>query len=206
MQEKDKKETVNSQEPDSLEQAPTELNAEETPASNGDEKNSPRQEELETEVIHLKDQLLRALAEAENIRKRAHKDKEDMARYGINNFARDLLSLADNLERALDLTTSLTLTDKQIQGFIDGVKMTNKELLRIFEKYGIQKIIPQKGEAFDHNLHQAMFEVETKDFPKGSIVEIMQPGYLLHERLLRPALVGIAKTAEDTNPSEQASS
>jgi molecular chaperone GrpE len=206
MHEKDKKEAINSQGSNASEQSSSELNEDETLSSNGDEKNLPRQEELETEVIHLKDQLLRALAEAENIRKRAHKDKEDMARYGINNFARDLLPLADNLERALDLTASLTLTDNQVQGFIDGVKMTNKELLRVFEKYGIQKITPQKGEAFDHNLHQAMFEVETKDFPKGSIVEIMQSGYLLHERLLRPALVGIAKAKEDTIPSEQGSS
>jgi molecular chaperone GrpE len=151
-------------------------------------------EDLKETVQQLKDQLLRALAETENVRKRAVREREEALQYAITNFARDLLVVADNLRRAIDAFPKESEGNSfgEIKGMIEGVKLTEKELLSAFEKHKIQKIDPL-GEKFDHTYHQAMFETETDSTPAGEIVEVLQPGYVLNNRLLRPALVGIAK-------------
>lgn len=153
-------------------------------------------EALTKERDELKDKLLRAHAEMENIQRRATREVQDMAKFAIRGFASDLLSASDNLRRALD-AVDVDSEDAQalLKSLVEGVEMTEKDLLQAFEKHGIEKISP-KGEKFDHNFHQAMFEVPTNDMEAGTVVEVMQPGYKLHDRLLRPAMVGVAKKAD----------
>jgi molecular chaperone GrpE len=148
--------------------------------------------ELEAELAEYKDRLLRALAETENVRRRAQRDREDASKYAIAGFAKDLLSAADNLGRALESLPEAQAKDERTRSLIAGVAATERELLGVFERHGIKRIDP-KGECFDHNLHQAIFETERPDQPSGSVVEVLQPGYVLHDRLLRPAMVGVAK-------------
>jgi molecular chaperone GrpE len=147
---------------------------------------------LEAELAEHKDRLLRALAEAENTRRRAQREREDAAKYAVSGFAKDLLSAADNLRRALDSLPESKVRDELTRKLLDGVAATERELLAVFERHGIRRIDP-KGERFDHNFHQAIYEAERSDEPAGAIVEVLQPGYLLHDRLLRPAMVGVAK-------------
>lgn len=151
---------------------------------------------LQQEIATLKDKLLRALAEAENIRRRSEREREDTSRYAITKFARDLLSMSDNLARALAaVPADISALPEPVKNFIEGVKLTERELLNTFERYGIKKIIPH-GEKFDHNLHQAMFELATAEHEPGTVIEVLQAGYILQDRLLRPALVGVAKAAD----------
>ena len=152
----------------------------------------PSEPSAEEQVADLKDKLLRQIAESENVRKRAERQVSDAASYAIANFAREMLAVSDNLRRALDTLGEDAAQKEEFKAFIDGVEMTERELLNIFERMGIEKITPV-GEKFDHNFHQAMFEVEHTDAPAGTIVQVMQPGYVLKERLLRPAMVGVAK-------------
>ena len=147
---------------------------------------------LEAELAEHKDRLLRALAEAENTRRRAQRERDDATRYAISGFAKELLSAADNLRRALDSLPEAEVGDERTSSLLAGVAATERELLSVFERHGIRRIDPM-GERFDHNLHQAIFEVEHGDRPPGTIIEVLQPGYLLHDRLLRPAMVGVAK-------------
>ncbi|MDJ0895327.1 MAG: nucleotide exchange factor GrpE [Alphaproteobacteria bacterium] len=160
---------------------------------------TPRELELEAQLAETKDQMLRALAEAENTRKRAERDRDELRKYGAAALARDLLSVADNLRRALDSVSALALDaeDSAVTGLIGGIEMTEKELLAAFEKHAIKKLTPV-DEPFDPNLHQAMYEVPGTGKPAGTVVELMQPGYVLHDRLLRAAMVGVAK-AEESN-------
>ncbi len=144
------------------------------------------------EVDELKDKVLRALAENENIRRRGSREREDASKYAISNFARDLLSVADNLGRALDALPENAKEDKNLGSFVEGVELTGRELVTVFEKHGIKEVKPH-GDTFDHNLHQAMFEVEDADKPHGTVTEVMQIGYTLGNRLLRPAMVGVTK-------------
>ncbi|MEN8237093.1 MAG: nucleotide exchange factor GrpE [Pseudomonadota bacterium] len=150
--------------------------------------------DVETEVALIKDQLLRALAETENVRRRAAKDKEEAAKYSITSFARDLLTVADNLRRALENIAKDKAVEStpETKSLIEGVILTEKELLSVFQKHGIQQLSPM-SEKFDHDFHQAMFEIESDEQPAGTIVQMIQSGYVLHGRLLRPALVGVAK-------------
>jgi molecular chaperone GrpE len=149
---------------------------------------------LEGEVASLKDQLLRALAETENVRRRTQRDREEQVRYAASGFARELLNVADNLRRALDAVPAAALeTDEALKTLADGVSLTERELLQVFERNGVRKIEPGPGERFDPNLHQAMFEVPNTGQPAGTVVQVMQPGWVMHDRLLRPALVGVAK-------------
>ena len=170
---------------DGLAGAPIESQAEES---------SPeiRAAEREAELVEYKDRLLRALAETENVRRRAQREREDASKYAIAGFAKDLLSAADNLRRALESLPESEATDKRTRSLLAGVAATERELLGVFERHGIKRIDP-KGEVFDHNFHQAIFEAERPDHPNGSVVEVLQPGYVLHDRLLRPAMVGVAK-------------
>jgi molecular chaperone GrpE len=147
---------------------------------------------LEAEIADYKERLLRALAETENTRRRAQREREDAAKYAISGFAKDLLSAADNLRRALDSLPEAEVRDERTRSLLAGVAATERELLSVFERHGMRRVDPQ-GERFDHNFHQAIFEVERPDQPPGTIVEVLQPGYVLHDRLLRPAMVGVSK-------------
>ncbi len=149
-------------------------------------------ETLAAEVADLKDQLLRALAEGENMRKRAAREREDSARYGISNFARDVVAVADNLRRAIDSLPAENGGEDVVKTLTEGVAATLRQLDAAFEKHGIERIDPA-GEPFDHNLHQAMFEDPDSDQPPGTVVQVIQHGYKIHDRLLRPAMVGVAK-------------
>lgn len=147
---------------------------------------------LEAELAEHKDRLLRALAETENTRRRAQREREDAAKYAIAGFAKDLLSAADNLRRALDSLPEAEVRDELTRSLLAGVAATERELLSVFERHGIRRIDP-RGERFDHNFHQAVFEAERPDQPSGTVAEVLQPGWVLHDRLLRPAMVGVAK-------------
>jgi len=151
-------------------------------------------EALRAENAELKDKVLRALAEAENVRRRAERDKADTAKFAVTAFARDLLAVGDNLRRALESLPEAMRQDASLSGFLTGIEMTEKELLTAFEKHGIRPVHPL-GEKFDHNLHQAMFEVETADEAPGTVMQVVQTGYVLNDRLLRPAMVGVARKA-----------
>ena len=154
---------------------------------------------LEAELADHKDRLLRALAETENVRRRGQREREDAQKYAVTNFARDLLSAADNLRRALESLPEAEVKDEKTRNLLMGVAATERELLSVFERHGIRRVDP-KGERFDHNYHQAIFEAERSGKPAGTVVEVLQPGYVLHDRLLRPAMVGVAK--EDSRPAE----
>ena len=157
---------------------------------------------LEAEIEGLKDQLLRSRAEMENIRRRAEKDKADGAAYGITAFARDILTVSDNLRRALDAAPEDP--DGTLKDFVTGVDLTERELLSVLERHGVKRVAPEVGDKFDPNLHQAMFEVPTTDYPNGAIMQVVGAGYVIKDRLLRPAMVGVAKNDQaadhiDTN-------
>jgi len=148
---------------------------------------------LQSEVATLKDQLLRALAETENTRRRTSRENQDLIRYGGTNLVRDILVVADNLRRALvSLPEDARAENEALASLAKGVELTEKEFLSALERHNVRKIEPL-GELFNHNEHQAMFEVENTGQQAGTIVELLQPGYLLHDRLLRPAMVGVAK-------------
>src|SRR5207253_2367565 len=145
-----------------------------------------RVEALEQELAEAKDRLLRALAETENVRRRAQREREDTQKYAISNFARDLRSSVDNLRRALDSVPEAEVLDSRAKSLLEGVAATERELLAAFERHGLKRIEP-KGERFDHNFHQAIFEVERPGAAPGTVIEVLQPGYVLHDRLLRRA-------------------
>jgi molecular chaperone GrpE len=148
---------------------------------------------LEKEVAELKDKLLRALAEAENIRRRGEREREDTAKYAMSGFARDILPVADNLGRALAaLGPEVRGKDPSLDSLIAGIELTDRELTAVFERHGLRRIDPL-GEKFDHNFHQAMMEVEDPTKPSGTVVQVLQTGYVLRDRLLRPAMVAVAK-------------
>jgi molecular chaperone GrpE len=147
---------------------------------------------LEGELATLKDQWLRAMAETENLRRRAARDREEALKYASTNFGRDMLSIADNLRRALEAFPSVEELPESMKALFQGVELTESALLSAFERHGIKKVEPM-GEKFDANLHQAMFEVEDQSVPAGVVVQVLQAGYLIHDRLLRPAMVGVSK-------------
>ena len=149
-------------------------------------------DELEAKISELKDQLLRTVADSENLRKRLEREKEQTRKFGIANFAKDLLSIADNLGRALDAAPNKEdVEDQAIENLVLGIQMTEQELQKAFENNNIRKIDPL-GEKFDYNFHQAMFEVEETDKEPGIVVQVLQPGYAIDDRILRPAMVGVA--------------
>lgn len=148
-------------------------------------------EDAQAMVNDLKDKLLRSLAENENLRRRCDREKEESVKFAVTGFARDLLNVADNLRRALEMMPKEESADT-LKNIMVGVEMTEKELLTVFERYGIKKISPM-GDKFNHEYHQAIFEDDKTDQEAGTIVHVMQEGYILHDRLLRPAMVGVAK-------------
>lgn len=143
-------------------------------------------EDLKTQIEELKDKLLRAVAESQNIQKRAEKEKTDISKYSISGFAKDVLRIRDNLQLALINSKDDT------SAIIEGIKLTMSELDKILNSHGIQ-IIESLGKQFDPHMHQAMIEIESKDQEPGIIVQVMQEGFMIHDRLLRPALVGVSK-------------
>lgn len=148
---------------------------------------------LQEQLAQARDQMLRAMADAENTRKRAIKERDDAGRYAISGFGRDLLEVADNLRRALDaVPDDLKDADVRVQNLFEGIEATERVLLKTFEKHGIKKLEPM-GEVFDPNFHEVMFETPGTGQPPGTIVQVLETGYLLKDRLLRPARVGVAK-------------
>ncbi len=143
---------------------------------------------LEAELEETKSKWLRAVAEEQNVRRRSEREKQDALKYGVTNFAREMVSVADNLRRALDSVTD----DLKDSDLMKGVEMTERELQSAFSKAGI-KCVEALGKPFDHNLHQAMFEIEDPSQPAGLVAQVMQDGYVIHDRLLRPAMVGVTK-------------
>ena len=150
-----------------------------------------RQDQVNSEE-DFKDKWLRALAEHENVRRRLEKEKEDQVKYSVFRFAKEMLSVADNLSRALESVPASLSSDEKIEPFYKGVVMTLDEISRIFTLFGIEKV-QAVGLPFDPHSHQVMFEKEDEDVAPFTIVEVLQEGYILHGRLLRPALVGVAK-------------
>lgn len=154
---------------------------------------APGDGQQQAEVAQLKDQLLRALAETENTRRRAERDREDASKYAVANFARDVLTVADNLRRAIDaLPADAKSGNSALATLMEGVELTERQLQSMLEKHGITKVMPM-DQPFDPNLHQAMFEVPGTGKPGGTVVQVLQAGFVIHGRLLRPALVGVAK-------------
>lgn len=148
-----------------------------------------------------KDRLLRTLADMENLRKRTAREVTDARVYGVAAFARDLLGVADNMRRALETVTPAMRESGEpgVKAFIEGMELTERELEKALEKNGVRRFDP-RGEKFDPNFHQAMFEIPNPSVPAGSIVEVVQPGYKLGERVLRPALVGVSKGGQKQAP------
>ena len=151
----------------------------------------------ETAISELKDQNLRLAAEMDNLRRRTEKEIHDIRQYAVSSFARDILQVGDNLVRALETISDEVRAkmDKNAVSFLEGVEMTERELQNLLAKHGISKIEPN-GEKFDPNFHQAMFEVTDSDAPSNTVVQVVQAGYRIGERVLRPALVGVAKSAD----------
>jgi molecular chaperone GrpE len=151
---------------------------------------------LAREAAELKDRLLRTLAEMENLRRRTEREVADSRIYGVASFARDILTIADNMARALQ-TLRAELKEKADAGvkvLLDGVELTERELLKVLEKHGVRKFEPEPREKFDPNLHQAMYEVQDPSLPSGTVAQVVQAGYMIGDRMLRPALVAVAKS------------
>jgi molecular chaperone GrpE len=155
------------------------------------------------EFQELKDRLLRTLAEMENLRRRTQREVEEARKFAVTGFARDLLEVPDNLARALAAVPAEARQQSEfMKNLVLGVEMTGRSLLNAFEKHQIRPVSPQKGDRFDHNLHQAMFEVPTEAQPPGTVAEVVQGGYVIADRLLRPALVGVARTPQGAGGRE----
>ena len=156
---------------------------------------------LNEEISDLKDQRLRAIAELENFRKRAEKDQSDALKYGVTNFAKEIINIRDNIERAQSSISDEVKTNEAVKSVVEGLDLIAQATASTFEKIGIKKIesINQK---FDHNLHQAMMEMEKDDIEPGTIVQELLPGYTLHDRLLRPAMVGVSKKSQENQENK----
>ncbi|KMO15328.1 nucleotide exchange factor GrpE [Methylobacterium indicum] len=149
---------------------------------------------LEAEKLDLKDKLLRTLADMENLRRRTEREVADARTYAVTNFARDMLNAADNIRRALESVPAEAreTAEGALKALVDGIELTERDLLKTLERHGVKRVDPQ-GQRFDPNLHQAMFEVPNPDVTSGTVVQVVQSGYVIGERVLRPALVGVAK-------------
>jgi len=164
--------------------------------------------DAEAKAADLKDQLLRALAETENVRRRVQRDRDESLKYATTGLAKDMLPVADNLRRALDaIPQEALVNDEALRNLKTGVEMTERLLQAALERHQVKRIAPI-GQKFDSNFHQAMFEVPGTGQPAGTVVQVLEDGYTIHDRLLRPALVGVAKAepaANDNGEPEMAS-
>jgi len=161
-------------------------------------------EKLNAENTELKDRLLRALAEMENLRRRTEREVADARAYGVANLARDMLSVADNLARAVESVPAEARAeaDAAVQALIEGVELTERDLHAALARHGVTKLSPE-GEKFDPNFHQAMYEMPHESLPAGAVAQVMQSGWKIGERVLRPALVGVSKGAAKTAPKAE---
>jgi molecular chaperone GrpE len=157
---------------------------------------------LDRELAETKDRLLRTLADMDNMRKRTEREVADARVYGISNFARDILGVADNMHRAMAaLDDELRAkADEPTKVLLEGVELTERELMNVLEKHGVKRIEPL-GQKFDPNRHQAMYEIEDASVPAGTVIQVMQAGYLIGDRMLRPALVAVAKGGGKAPPA-----
>ena len=173
----------------------------------GEDAFAAERERHEAEVAALKDKFLRAFAEADNVRRRAEREVADAKVYGITSFARDVLSLADDFERALGAidTDARANAEGTLKTVLDGIELTARSLNQTLTKHGVARI-QAEGSRFDPNLHQAMFEVPNAEVPSGTVVQVIQPGYTIGGRVLRPALVGVSKGGPKAAPAETQSS
>jgi molecular chaperone GrpE len=158
-------------------------------------------EKLNEEIQDLKDQRLRAAAELENFRKRAEKDQADALKYGVSNFAKEIINIKDNVERAQSSISEDVRSNDAVKSIVEGLDMIAQSAVATFEKIGIKKI-ESLNEKFDHNLHQAMMEIENDEVEPGTIVQELISGYTLHDRLLRPAMVGVSKKTQQNQQSD----
>ena len=185
---------------DELDETHSENNEED--AESGEEDTKETEEDfLREEIKTLKEEKIRVLAEMENLRKRFEREKIDSIKYGSVNFARDILSPGDNLERALSAINEEEEHPQSIKNLIEGLLMVKKELSTALEKNGITKI-DSLDKKFDPNLHQAMMEIENNDLDEGIVVQEIQTGYMMHDRLLRPAMVGVSKKPQKADKVE----
>jgi molecular chaperone GrpE len=159
--------------------------------------------DYEAELAEANDRLLRALAEGENLRRRSQREREETAKFAITAFARDVLSVADNLRRALEAVPEDAGDNEALGSLVGGIELTERELAAIFQRHGVERVDPA-GEKFDHNLHEAMFEIPTADAEPGTVVQVVQTGYVLNGRLLRAAQVGIARALPEPEPDTAA--
>jgi len=173
-------------------------------ASPTNEQSVPPQADASAVAAEFKDKLLRTLAEMENLRKRTEREVTDARLYGVASFARDVVAVADNMRRALDAVSPELRASAEagVKALIDGVELTERELLKALEKNGVRQFSP-RDEKFDPNVHQAMFEVPNASVPAGSVVEVVQPGYMIGERVLRPAMVGVSKGGPKSGPGSR---
>ena len=201
--EKIEKEEIIENKDENLEESNSTKNDETQVEADSIEEENEESEEarLQEEVRTLKEDKIRVLAEMENLRKRFDREKIDSIKYGSVNFARDILSPGDNLERALSAINQEEDHPQSIKNLIEGLKMVQKEFSSALEKNGISKI-NSMNEKFDPNLHQAMMEVERDDLDEGIVVQEIQTGYMMHDRLLRPAMVGVSKKPKENNTSD----
>ena len=201
--EKIEKEEIIENKDENLEESNSTKNDEpQVEADSTEEENEESEEERRQEEVRaLKEDKIRVLAEMENLRKRFDREKIDSIKYGSVNFARDILSPGDNLERALSAINQEEDHPQSIKNLIEGLKMVQKEFSSALEKNGISKI-NSMNEKFDPNLHQAMMEVERDDLDEGIVVQEIQTGYMMHDRLLRPAMVGVSKKPKQNNTSD----
>lgn len=172
-----------------------------TPVENGEEspEDNLKIQTLEAQLNDTRDKYMRAVAETENIRKRSAKERQDISKYAVSSFAKDLLAFADNFRRAVDaIPADVKDSDPAVKSTVEGIEAMERELLKMFERHGIKKIEPL-DERFDPNFHEVMFESPAQDKAPGTVIQIIEPGYVLHDRLLRPARVGVAK--DDGNGS-----
>ena len=164
-----------------------------------DADDASEERDYEAEIAELNDRLLRSLAETENVRRRGQREREETAKFAITGFARDVLSVADNLRRALEALPGDAGENEALSSLVGGIELTERELAAIFQRHGVEKIDPA-GEKFDHNLHEAMFEIPTADTEPGTVMQVVETGYVLNGRLLRAARVGIAKAPPEPEP------
>ena len=171
--------------------------------SNENNSDSPENiiEKLNEEIQDLKDQRLRGAAELENFRKRAEKDQADALKYGVSNFAKEIINIKDNVERAQSSISEDVRSNDAVKSIVEGLDMIAQSAVATFEKIGIKKI-ESLNEKFDHNLHQAMMEIENNEVEPGTIVQELISGYTLHDRLLRPAMVGVSKKTQQNQQSD----
>ena len=201
---KDNKEDINNQKEYQSTTSVNSENVQTNQSTTADENNDLNNEEdldnvendTQNEIEDLKDQLLRTLAENENLRKRTAKEIEQIKKYGHISLLRDFLNVVDNMERAVKSSTSENKSEEGVKNLIHGIEIVLKEMKSLLDKNQIKKIEPL-NEKFDYNFHQAMFEAPSSEYDEGLILEVVQPGYVLHDRLIRPAMVGVSKGKTD---------